>query len=111
MNPIIIGYGAAVVWIILPIVYLATAPDWHKTRTGRALVWLLASTSLLFVLLLTSRIFGDYWFKGWVHGGIYTAVLYAGVRLSILFIHLRIDLERRFRREDQAARDLEEAGK
>lgn len=99
MRAIYFGYAAAVIWCTLPIVYWVTAPDWRKSSTGRALMWLLGSTAGLFILLLTSRIFGDYWFKEWVHGGVYAAVLYAGIRLSVLFVNLRIEVERRIRRE------------
>lgn len=97
MMAIYIGYAAAVIWITLPVVYMVTAPDWRKSRTGRALMWLLGSTAALFVLLLTSRIFGAYALKEWVHATIYAAVLYAGVRLSVLFVHLRIEVERSVR--------------
>lgn len=103
MNPNIIGYAAAVVWIVLPIVYLATAPDWHKTRTGKAFVWLLGSTAGLFLLLITGGLFGDYAGKDWVRAAVFAAVLYAGIRLAVLFVKLRIELEQRWRAEDKAA--------
>lgn len=99
MRAIYFGYAAAVIWCTLPVVYCITAPDWRKSSTGRALMWLLGSTAGLFILLLTSRIFGDYWFKEWVHGTVYAAVLYAGIRLSVLFVNLRIEVERRIRRD------------
>lgn len=104
MSPNVIGYAAAVVWVVLPIVYYATAPDWRKTRTGRAFMWLLGSTAGLFLLLITSGIFGDYPFKDWVRGTVFALVLYAGIRLAVLFVHLRIELERRFRNEERAVR-------
>lgn len=98
-KPIFFGYAAAVIWCTLPVVYWVTAPDWRKSRTGKALMLLLASTAGLFILLLTSRIFGDYWFKHYVHGTVYALVLYSGIRLSVLFVHLRIEVERRLREE------------
>lgn len=104
MSPNIIGYAAGVVWVILPVVYAATAPDWRKTRTGRAFMWLLASTGALFLLLITGGIFGDYPGKDWVRGTVFALVLLAGIRLAVLFVHLRIELERRFREEDRAVR-------
>jgi hypothetical protein len=100
MNANYIGYSAAIIWVTLPLVYMATAPDWRKSRTGRALMWLLGSTAALFVLLLTGGLFRDYPLKEWVRGGVFAAVLYAGIRLSVLFVHLRIEVERRIR-EDQ----------
>lgn len=99
MNANYIGYAAAIIWVTLPLVYLATAPDWRKSRTGRALMWLLGSTAALFVLLLTGGLFGDYPLKEWVRGGVFAAVLYAGIRLSVLFVHLRIEVERRLRQD------------
>lgn len=101
MNANYIGYAAAIIWITLPVVYLTTAPDWRKSRTGRALMWLLGSTAALFVLLITGGIFGDYPFKEWVRGGVFAAVLYAGVRLATLFVQLRIEVERRIRGDKQ----------
>jgi len=99
MNANYIGYAAAIIWITLPLVYMATAPGWRKSLEGRALMWLLGSTAGLFLLLLTGGIFGDYPFKEWVRGGVFAAVLYAGIRLSVLFVKLRIEIERRIRRE------------
>lgn len=103
MNANMIGYAAAVVWVVLPIVYLATAPDWRKTRTGRAFMWLLGATAGLFLLLITGGLFGDYPGKEWVRAGVFGAVLYAGIRLAVLFVKLRIELEQRWRAEDRAA--------
>jgi hypothetical protein len=99
MNANYVGYAAAVIWITLPVVYMVTAPDWRKSRTGRALMWLLGSTAGLFLLLITGGIFGDYPFKEWVRAAVFAAVLYAGIRLSVLFVHLRIEVERRIREE------------
>lgn len=104
------GYAAAVIWIALPVVYRATAPDWKRSRTGRALMWLLSSTAALFVLLLTSRLFGDYALKEWVHGTIYALVLFAGLRLSVLFVQLRVELERLIAADAAAALERERAG-
>lgn len=95
----LIGIVAAIVWVTLPAVYWVTAPDWHLTKTGRALMYLLSSTAALFALLLTSRLFGDYAIKPFVHAGVYTAVLLAGIRLAVLFVELRIELERLIRLE------------
>jgi len=101
MNANYIGYAAAIIWIALPVVYLTTAPDWRRSRTGRALMWLLGSTAALFVLLITGGIFGDYPFKEWVRGSVFAAVLYAGLRLATLFVQLRIEVERRIRGDKQ----------
>jgi hypothetical protein len=103
---LLVGYVAAIVWETLPIVYRVTAPDWHLTRTGRALMWLLGSTASLFALLLTGRIFGDYEAKPFVHAAVYGAVLYAGVRLAVLFVELRIELEKLIRLERLPKKDV-----
>jgi hypothetical protein len=100
MSANYIGYAAAIIWITLPFVYMATAPDWWKSPTGRALMWLLGSTAALFVLLLTGGLFGNYPFKEWVRGGVFAAVLFAGIRLSVLFVQLRIEVERKIRAEE-----------
>lgn len=97
MSANYIGYAAAVIWCTLPVVYWVTAPDWHKSATGKTMMWLLGSTAALFALLLTGGLFGDYALKEWVRGTVFLAVFYAGVRVSILFVHLRIEVERRIR--------------
>lgn len=94
MRAIYIGYVAAWLWVLLPALYWATAPEWYRTRTGRALMWLLGSTAALFLLLLTGRTFGEYAGKEIVQGIIYSAVLGAGIRLAVLFFQLRLDLNR-----------------
>lgn len=94
-----IGYVAAVVAIVLPFVYLGTAPDWWKTRVGRAFMWLIGSLAGLFLLLLTGGIFGDYPFRQWVRALVFTTVLYAEVRLVVLFLQLRVEGERNLRAE------------
>jgi hypothetical protein len=99
VNPNYIGYAAAIIWCTLPVVYAATAPDWRKSPTGRTLMWLLGSTALLFLLLITGGLFGEYPFKDLVRAAVFAAVFYAGVRVSVLFVQLRIDVERRARNE------------
>ena len=107
MNANIIGYLAGVVWFLIPFVYLGTAPDWRKTRVGRAFMWLTGSTAALFFLLITGGIFGDYPFKQWVRAGVFLAVLYAGVQLIVLFLRLRLEGDR-LMREDLARALAEE---
>ena len=102
MKAVYIGYLAGLVWIIIPFVYLGTAPDWRKTRVGRAFMWLAGSTSGLFLLLITGGLFGDYPFREWVRGGVFLAVLFAGIQLVILFLRLRLEGDR-LAREDLAA--------
>lgn len=108
MRAVYIGYVAAIVWVIIPLVYVATAPDWHRTRVGRAFMYLVGSTAALFLLLLTSGVFGNYAGKEWVHGAVYTAVLGAGIHLVGLFIRLRVEGDRLLREELAAALKLEQ---
>lgn len=89
MNAIAIGYLAASVCICLPFIYWITAPDWWRSRAGRALMMLLGSLAALFVLLLTSRLFPDPTVRETLRYIIYSSVLVAGVRLAILFFQLR----------------------
>lgn len=89
MNAIFIGYLAASVCICLPFIYWITAPDWWRSRAGRALMMLLGSLAALFVLLLTSRMFPDPTVREVLRYIIYSSVLVAGVRLAILFFQLR----------------------
>ena len=51
MRAIYIGYLAASVCICLPLIYHITAPDWHRSEAGRALMTLLASLAALFILI------------------------------------------------------------
>lgn len=94
-----IGYMAAIIWVTLPMFYGFTAPDWRKTKTGRALMWLLGSTAAMFLLLLTGRLLGDYLLKPFVQAAIFGGVLFAGVRLAVLFVELRLELEKLIRAE------------
>lgn len=94
-----IGYLAGAVCIIIPFVYLGTAPDWRKTRVGRAFMWLSGSLAALFLLLITGGLFGDYPFRQWVRGGVFLAVLYAGVQLIVLFLRLRLEGDRLLRED------------
>ena len=97
-----IGYLAGLVWIVIPFVYLGTAPDWRKTRVGRAFMWLAGSTSALFLLLITGGLFGEYALRQWVRGGVFLAVLFAGLQIIALFLRLRVEGDR-LRREELAA--------
>jgi hypothetical protein len=90
MKAVYIGYLAACVCICLPPIYWVTAPDWWKSRAGRALMMLLGSLASLFILLITTGIFGDYPLRELVRAIIYSAVLLAGVRLAVLFFQLRL---------------------
>lgn len=85
-----IGYVAGSFWVALPIIYWITAPDWWKTRTGRALMMLLASLASLFILIITSGLFGATPLREIFRLVIYSAVLVAAVRLAVLFFQLRI---------------------
>lgn len=94
---IVIGYIAAWVWVALPFLYWYTAPEFWRTRTGRSMMWLLASTSGLFFLLLTGRAFGEYPGREVVQAAVYSLTLGAGLRVGVLFFQLRNEL---YRRED-----------
>lgn len=89
MKAVYIGYLAASVCICLPLIYWVTAPDWWRSRAGRALMMLLGSLGSLFILLITSGLFGDYALREAVRAVIYSSVLVAGVRLAVLFFQLR----------------------
>jgi hypothetical protein len=84
-----IGYIAASVCICLPVIYWITAPDWWKSRTGRALMMLLGSLGALFLLLITS-LFLPNAMREVLRYVIFTSVLVAGFRLAVLFFQLRL---------------------
>lgn len=88
-----IGYVAGSFWVALPIIYWVTAPDWWKTRTGRALMMLLGSLASLFILIITSGLFGASPLREILRLVIYSAVLVAAVRLAILFFQLRLNAD------------------
>ena len=90
MNAVYIGYVAASVCICLPAIYWITAPEWWRSRAGRALMMLLSSLASLLLLLLTSRLLAGFPdFREALRYAVYTYVLVAGVRLAILFFQLR----------------------
>ncbi|SEI44538.1 hypothetical protein SAMN04487917_101330 [Arthrobacter sp. yr096] len=85
-----IGYVAGSFWVALPIIYWICHPDWWMTRMGRALMMLLGSLAALFILIITSGIFGATPLREVFRIVIYSAVLVAAVRLAVLFFQLRI---------------------
>jgi hypothetical protein len=101
MKAVYIGYLAASVCICLPFIYCVTAPDWWRSRTGRALMMLLGSLASLFILLITTGIFGDYPLRELVRAVIYSAVLLAGVRLAVLFFQLRLGADWTKRKDER----------
>jgi hypothetical protein len=91
VKAVYIGYLAASVCIALPFIYWATALDWHKTRTGRAMMMMLSSLAALFTILLTSFLVPDPTFREALRYLVYSYVLVAGVRLAFLFFQLRME--------------------
>lgn len=89
MEALYVGYAAGAVYFALPFLYWWTAPDWWKTSAGQALMMLMASSALAFVMILATGIFGAYPYREVVRYVIYGAVLIAGIRLSALFLQLR----------------------
>jgi hypothetical protein len=90
MKAIFIGYIAASVFACLPFIYWATALDWYKSSTGRALMMLFASIAATFFMIATSGIFGAYPFREVVRYIVYGGLLIAGIRLAILLFQLKI---------------------
>lgn len=91
MKSVYLGYVAASICICLPFVYWATAPDWWRSRAGRALMMLLGSLSALFLLLIVGALFRDQTeLREGLRYLVYAGVLVAGLRLSILFFQLRL---------------------
>lgn len=89
MKAIYLGYVAASVYACLPLIYWATAFDWHRSSTGRALMMLLASTAAAFLMIATSGIFGAYPGREAVRYIVYGSVLVAGVRIAVLIFQLK----------------------
>lgn len=84
-----IGYVAASVCMCLPFIYWITAPEWWKSRTGRALMLLLGSLFALFLILMTGLFMPREWREP-LRYAVYTAVLVSGFRLAVLFFQLRL---------------------
>lgn len=89
MKATYIGYVAASVCICLPFIYWVTAPEWWRSRTGRALMMLLGSLAALFLLLITGT-FLHTEAREPLRYIIFTGVLVAGFRLAVLFFQLRL---------------------
>ena len=87
---IAIGYVAGSFFIALPFIYWITAPEWWKSREGRAFMMMLGSLASLFLLIMTSSLFGAYAFRDLVRTLIYTANAVGAVRLAVLFFQLRL---------------------
>lgn len=90
MRAVYIGYLAASVCMCLPFIYWITAPDWWRSRTGRALMMLLGSLGTLFAWLVAARIFvPDRSTREAISYVIFSLLLVAGMRLAVLFFQLR----------------------
>ena len=87
---IYIGYVAGSFFIALPFIYWITAPGWWASREGRAFMMMLGSLASVFLLIMTSSLFGAYAFRDLVRTLIYTAAAVGAVRLAVLFFQLRI---------------------
>lgn len=103
MEAIYIGYLAASVYVCLPFIYWITAPDWWRSQTGRAMMMLLSSTAATLGLIATSSILGAYPGREAVRWVMYSAVLVSGVRIAILFFHLKFgtDWDQRERKSER----------
>ena len=89
-SSIAIGYVAGSFFIALPFIYWITAPEWWKSREGRAFMMMLGSLAAVFLLIMTSSLFGAYAFRDLVRTFIYTVAAVAAVRLAVLFFQLRL---------------------
>lgn len=85
-----IGYFAGSLWLALPGVYWITAPDWWRSPTGRALMNLFFSLALLFVLIITSGLFGASPLREVLRIVVYGWVAGAAVRTCVLLAQLRL---------------------
>lgn len=47
-----------IVYFLLPIVYGVIAPSWHRSQTGRVLMWLLAAIAVSIVYITVGVFFG-----------------------------------------------------
>lgn len=90
LSAIAIGYVAGSFFIALPFIYWITAPEWWKSQEGRAFMMMLGSLAALFLLIMTSSLFGAYAFRDLVRAIIYSVVAVAAVRLAVLFFQLRL---------------------
>lgn len=85
-----IGYFAGSLWLCLPIIYWICHPDWHLSPTGRAMMNLFFSLALLFLLIITSGIFGASEWRDILRILVYSWVAMAAIRTGILLIQLRL---------------------
>lgn len=90
MPAIAIGYVAGSFFIALPFIYWMTAPDWWQSRTGRAVMMQHGALAAVFLLIMTSSLFGAYSFRELIRALIYTAAAVAAVRLAVLLFQLRL---------------------
>lgn len=90
MEAIYIAYVAGSFWVALPLIYWGTAPDWWKSRTGRALMMLFASLALLFILIITSSLFGATPLREVLRYIVYSTVALAAIRIAALLFQLRL---------------------
>ena len=90
LSAIAIGYVAGSFFIALPFIYWITAPEWWKSREGRAFMMMLGSLASVFLLIMTSSLFGAYELRDLVRTFIYTVAAVGAVRLAVLFFQLRL---------------------
>jgi hypothetical protein len=90
LPAIAIGYVAGSFFIAMPFIYWMTAPGWWQSRTGRAVMMQHGALAAVFLLIMTSSLFGAYSFRELVRALIYTAAALAAVRLAVLLFQLRL---------------------
>lgn len=90
MEAIYIAYVAGSFWVSLPLIYWGTAPDWWKSRTGRALMTLFTSLALVFILIVTSSMWGAYPLREAARYVVYSWAAVAAIRIAALLFQLRL---------------------
>lgn len=67
--------SALICWAF--VIRYAVKSPWRANVVGRALMYLIVSLAVVFTLICTSFVFGDYWFRPYVRFVVYTALPFA----------------------------------
>ena len=83
-----------VVYLLLPIVYGTIAPRWHKSQTGRVLMWLLASLALAVIYIAAGVFFGTHAYRVEFRIVTFVVAITAGVRFLAYMFQTQFEARR-----------------
>lgn len=79
----IFTFGIVFVYLALPLIYALLAKTWHRTQTGRAVMWLLAALALTVLYVAAGVLWGPHPGRVAFRFATYFVLFTAGVRFAV----------------------------